>query len=34
VAPLAGGIIAAGLHQMLYRGQEATLASEAQAPEA
>jgi aquaporin Z len=34
VAPLAGGIIAAGLHQMLYRGQEATLASEAQAPQA
>jgi aquaporin Z len=30
VAPLVGGVLAAGLHQMLYRGEEAALAPEAQ----
>lgn len=30
VAPLVGGILAAGLHQLLYRGEEAALAREAQ----
>jgi aquaporin Z len=30
VAPLVGGVIAAGLHQMLYRGERTTLAREAQ----
>ena len=30
VAPLVGGVLAAGLHQMLYRGEEAALAHEAQ----
>jgi aquaporin Z len=30
VAPLIGGMIAAGLHQLLYRGEEAALAREAQ----
>jgi aquaporin Z len=30
VAPLVGGIVAAGLHQLLYRGEEAALAREAQ----
>ena len=30
VAPLVGGVLAAGLHQLLYRGEEAALAPEAQ----
>ena len=30
VAPLVGGVLAAGLHQLLYRGEEETLAAEAQ----
>ena len=30
VAPLVGGAVAAGLHQLLYRGEEAALAREAQ----
>jgi aquaporin Z len=30
VAPLVGGVLAAGLHQLLYRGEEAALAREAQ----
>ena len=30
VAPLVGGVLAAGLHQMLYRGEEAALVPEAQ----
>ncbi len=30
VAPLLGGVLAAGLHQLLYRGEEAALAREAQ----
>jgi aquaporin Z len=30
VAPLAGGVLAAGLHQLLYRGEEERLAAEAQ----
>lgn len=30
VAPLAGGMIAAGLHHLLYRGEEVALAREAQ----
>jgi aquaporin Z len=30
VAPLVGGMIAAGLHHLLYRGEEAALAREAQ----
>ncbi len=30
VAPLVGGVLAAGLHQFLYRGEEAALAREAQ----
>jgi aquaporin Z len=30
VAPLVGGVLAAGLHQLLYRGEETALAREAQ----
>ena len=30
VAPLIGGVLAAGLHQLLYRGEEESLAAEAQ----
>jgi len=30
VAPLVGGVLAAGLHQLLYRGEEERLAAEAQ----
>ena len=30
VAPLAGGVLAAGLHQLLYREEDAGLAAEAQ----
>jgi aquaporin Z len=30
VAPLLGGLLAAGLHQLLYRGEETALAREAQ----
>jgi aquaporin Z len=30
VAPLVGGVLAAGLHQLLYHGEEERLAAEAQ----
>jgi aquaporin Z len=33
VAPLAGGVLAAGLHRLLYREEDAGLAAEAQQPE-
>ena len=33
VAPLAGGVLAAGLHRSLYREVDAGLAAEAQQPD-